>query len=40
VFLVHGEGNASKSLAEKIQKTLRWKDVTVPAQGDHVLLDF
>ena len=39
VFLVHGEGGASQALRDRIQKTLHW-DATVPAEGDHVLLDF
>jgi metallo-beta-lactamase family protein len=38
-FLVHGEGNASQNQADLIRKNLRW-DVSVPAEGDHVVLDF
>jgi metallo-beta-lactamase family protein len=40
VFLVHGENGASQALADKIREKFRWKDVTVPAEGDHVILDF
>ncbi|MFA5256736.1 MAG: MBL fold metallo-hydrolase [Opitutales bacterium] len=39
VFLVHGEGEASKALQARIRSTFKW-DVSVPAEGDHVLLDF
>jgi metallo-beta-lactamase family protein len=47
VFLVHGEGGASQAFAAKItgeEKLVKadgkkW-DVTVPAEGDHVILDF
>ena len=38
-FLIHGEGNASQIFAASIRKTLKW-DVSVPAEGDHVILDF
>lgn len=33
VFVVHGEPEASRSLAERIERDLGWK-VTVPARGD------
>lgn len=39
VFLVHGEGNASMAFGEKIRRQFKW-DVSVPAEGDHSLLDF
>ena len=39
VFLVHGEPEAAQAMAGHIQKQFKW-DVTIPAEGDHVLLDF
>jgi len=53
VFLVHGEGEASKAMMQHIKdnkgklpkwpssegKRMAW-DVSIPAEGDHVLLDF
>lgn len=38
-FLVHGEAAASKALASKIRKTLRW-DVVVPSFGEKYDIDF
>jgi metallo-beta-lactamase family protein len=39
VFLVHGEPDASNAMADHIRKHFKL-DVTVPAEDDHVLLDF
>jgi len=39
VFLVHGEPDCANAFAGHIQKQFGW-DVTVPKEGDHVLLDF
>jgi metallo-beta-lactamase family protein len=39
VFLVHGEPDASQAMAGHIRKQFKW-DVTVPAEGEHVMLDF
>jgi len=39
VFLVHGEPAAARAMAGHIRSQFKW-DVTVPAEGDHVLLDF
>ena len=39
VFLVHGEPECAQAFAGHIQKQFGW-DVTVPEEGDHVLLDF
>lgn len=39
VFLVHGEPEAAEAMAGHIREQYKW-DVTVPAEGDHVLLDF
>lgn len=39
VFLVHGEPEAAQAMAGHIQKQFKW-DVTIPGEGDHVLLDF
>ncbi|MGC9452842.1 MAG: MBL fold metallo-hydrolase RNA specificity domain-containing protein [Oceanipulchritudo sp.] len=38
-FLVHGEPEAAKAMAGHIRDKLKW-DVTIPEEGDHVLLDF
>jgi len=45
IFLVHGEGEASKTFAASLHKHFdkHWKkplDITVPDQGYHTLLDF
>jgi metallo-beta-lactamase family protein len=39
LFLVHGEPDASAALASHVRKQFGW-DVTIPAEGDHALLDF
>jgi metallo-beta-lactamase family protein len=39
VFLVHGEPEAAQAMAGHIRKQFKW-DVSVPSEGDHVLLDF
>ncbi|MCB1120372.1 MAG: MBL fold metallo-hydrolase, partial [Verrucomicrobiae bacterium] len=39
VFLVHGEDEPRKALAEHIRKNLGW-DVIIPDEGESVHLDF
>ena len=39
VFLVHGEPEAAEAMAGHIRNQFKW-DVTVPEEGDHVLLEF
>jgi metallo-beta-lactamase family protein len=39
VFLVHGEPEAAEAMAGHIRKQFKW-DVTVPAEDDHVMLEF
>lgn len=39
IFLVHGEPHSATALAGHIQSQFKW-DVTVPAEDDHVVLEF
>lgn len=38
-FLVHGEEGSAEAFAQRIRKTMKW-DVTIPREGDSVILDF